>query len=80
VESAFQKDTRVGGSIREWTRMTARGETRPGEFLTPRKALAARFGVGLSIIQEAIQTLSAIGMLEPRLGEASIRTTPCWSA
>jgi DNA-binding FadR family transcriptional regulator len=47
------------------------GEIKPGEFLPTRKELAAEFGVGLSTVQEAIQALSAVGMLASRPGKGT---------
>ncbi len=46
-------------------------EILPGEFLPPRKELAAQFGVGNSTIQEAVQALTAMGMLESRPGKGT---------
>jgi GntR family transcriptional repressor for pyruvate dehydrogenase complex len=71
VGSTFQKNTLVDVIIRELTRMIEQGEIKPGEFLPPRKDLAAHYGVGLSTIQEAIQALSAMGMLESRPGKGT---------
>jgi GntR family transcriptional repressor for pyruvate dehydrogenase complex len=55
----------------EIRRMILTGEVQPGEFLPTRKQLAGQFGVGLSTVQEAIQALSAVGMLESRPGKGT---------
>lgn len=58
----------VAGEIRE---MIASGELGPGEFLPTRRELAVQFGVGLSTVQEAIQALSAVGLLASRPGKGT---------
>ena len=55
----------------EIRQMVLSGEIEPGEFLPTRKELAAQFGVGLSTVQEAIQALSAVGMLASRAGKGT---------
>ena len=59
---------RVTDEIRQ---MILTGELQPGDFLPTRKELAARFDVGLSTVHEAIQALSAVGMLESRPGKGT---------
>jgi len=51
--------------------MILTGQVQPGEFLLTRKELAAQFGVGLSTVHEAIQALTAVGMLESRPGKGT---------
>ena len=51
--------------------MILTGQVQPGEFLPTRKELAAQFGVGLSTVHEAIQALTAVGMLESRPGKGT---------
>jgi GntR family transcriptional repressor for pyruvate dehydrogenase complex len=55
----------------ELRQMILSGDLQPGDFLPTRKELAAQFGVGLSTIHEAIQALSAVGMLESRPGKGT---------
>jgi len=59
---------RVADEIRQ---MILTGQVQPGEFLLTRKELAAQFGVGLSTVHEAIQALTAVGMLESRPGKGT---------
>jgi GntR family transcriptional regulator, transcriptional repressor for pyruvate dehydrogenase complex len=47
------------------------GEIGPGEFLPSRKELAARFGVGISTVHEAVQALTAVGLLTSRPGKGT---------
>ena len=63
--------TLVDDVTEEIRRMILTGEVEPGEFLPTRKELAAQFGVGLSTVQEAIQALSAVGMLASRPGKGT---------
>lgn len=47
------------------------GEVKPGELLPPRKELAEQFGVGISTVHEAIQSLSTVGLVESRPGKGT---------
>ncbi len=69
--TTFQRNTLVDDVTAELRRMILEQEIKPGVFLPARKDLAARFGVGLSTIQEAIQALAAVGMLESRPGKGT---------
>jgi DNA-binding FadR family transcriptional regulator len=71
MKSLVRKQTLVDDVTRELRLMILEREIQPGEFLPPRKDLATQFGVGLSTIQEAIQALSAVGMLESRPGKGT---------
>lgn len=51
--------------------MILEGEIAPGDFLPSRKELAARFGVGLSTVHEAIQVLAAVGLVDSRPGKGT---------
>jgi GntR family transcriptional repressor for pyruvate dehydrogenase complex len=55
----------------EVRQMILAGEIAPGEFLPPRKDLAAEFDVGLSTVNEAIQALTAVGLLSSRAGKGT---------
>ena len=71
MKSHVEQRTLVDDVTRELRQMILEREIQPGEFLPPRKDLATQFGVGLSTIQEAIQALSAVGMLESRPGKGT---------
>ena len=49
----------------------AAGKYGPGEYLPPQKDLAEQFGVGLSTIREAVQLLSAAGLLKSHPGKGT---------
>ncbi len=66
-----QRNTLVADIINELRQMILTGKIQPGEFLPPRKDLASQFGVGLSTVQEAIQALTALGLLESRPGKGT---------
>ena len=51
--------------------MILAGRLKPGDFLEPQKALAERFGVGLSSVREAIQLLAAVGLVESHAGKGT---------
>ena len=51
--------------------MILAGEVLPGEFLPSRKVLAWRLGVGVSTIHEAVQALTAVGLVESRPGKGT---------
>lgn len=70
-DARIQKSTLVDDVSRQLRRMVLEREIGPGEFLPPRKVLAARFGVGLSTIQEATQSLMTQGLLESRPGKGT---------
>ena len=48
--------------------MIREGFVGPGERLPPQRDLAARFGVGLSSVREAVRSLASLGILETRQG------------
>jgi GntR family transcriptional repressor for pyruvate dehydrogenase complex len=51
--------------------MILEGKIKAGEFLPPQKELATEFGVGLSTIREAIQVLTAIGLVRSHPGKGT---------
>ncbi len=71
MPSRLPASTLVDDVTEEIRRMILTGEVKPGEFLPTRKELAAQFGVGLSTVQEAIQALSAVGLLASRAGKGT---------
>lgn len=66
-----QRNTLVADVAHELRQMILTGKIQPGEFLPSRKDLAVQFGVGLSTVQEAIQALTALGLLESRPGKGT---------
>ncbi len=67
----LRKNTLVENVAQELRQSIAAGEIRPGEFLPSRKELAARYGVGVSTVHEAIQALTAVGMVESHPGKGT---------
>lgn len=47
------------------------GVLRPGDRLPPERELCKRFGVGRSSLREALRSLSAMGVVEGRVGEGT---------
>lgn len=71
MNNPAHKNTLVDDVIASLRQMILSKEILPGEFLPPRKDLAARFDVGLSTIHEAIQALAAVGMVDSRPGKGT---------
>jgi GntR family transcriptional repressor for pyruvate dehydrogenase complex len=67
----FHRSTLVEDLVQELRRMILAREIAPGDFLPSRKELAARFGVGLSTVHEAIQALAAVGLVASRPGKGT---------
>ncbi len=68
---SIRKSTLVEHVADELRQMILTQAVRPGGYFPPRKELAAHFGVGLSTVHEAIQGLTAMGMLESRPGKGT---------
>lgn len=66
-----QRSTLVADITQELRQMILTGKVQPGEFLPPRKDLAAQLGVGLSTVHGAIQALTAVGMIESHSGKGT---------
>ncbi len=66
-----ERSTLVADITQELRQMVLTGKVQPGEFLPSRKDLAAQFGVGLSTVHEAIQVLTAVGMIESHPGKGT---------
>jgi GntR family transcriptional repressor for pyruvate dehydrogenase complex len=71
MKRSIHRSTLVNDVVHELREMILAGEVQPGELLPPRKDLAVQFGVGLSTISEAIQVLSAVGLLASRPGKGT---------
>ncbi|MBS3783699.1 MAG: FadR family transcriptional regulator [Anaerolineae bacterium] len=71
MPTGLSSSTLVEDVTEEIRQMILTGQIKPGEFVPTRKELAAQFGVGLSTVQEAIQALSAVGMLASRAGKGT---------
>jgi GntR family transcriptional regulator, transcriptional repressor for pyruvate dehydrogenase complex len=67
----FSRDTLVEQVARQLRQIITGGEIQPGDYLPSRKDLAARFGVGVSTIHEAVQALTAVGLLESHPGKGT---------
>lgn len=65
------RSTLVDDAADKIRQMILTGEVSPGAFLPPRRALAEEYGVGISTIHEAIQSLSAVGLVESRPGKGT---------
>jgi len=51
-------------------------QRKPGDMLPPERELVRRFGVSRSSIRDAIRSLEAIGLLEPRQGVGTVVRDP----
>ncbi|NIV36079.1 MAG: FCD domain-containing protein [Anaerolineae bacterium] len=67
----LQRSTLVHSVTEQLRQMILSGEVRPGEYLPSRKELAARFGVGISTVHEAIQALTALGLVASHPGKGT---------
>jgi GntR family transcriptional repressor for pyruvate dehydrogenase complex len=67
----LQRSTLVHSVSAQLRQMILRGEIQPGEYLPSRKELATRFGVGISTIHEAIQALTALGLVASHPGKGT---------
>ena len=65
------RSTLVDDTADQIRRMIFDGTFGPGELLPPRRRLAEQFDVGISTIHEAIQSLSAVGLVESRPGKGT---------
>jgi len=66
-----RRNTIVDDIAEELRTLILSGQLKPGEFLDPQKALADRFGVGLSTVRESIQILAAVGLVESHPGKGT---------
>jgi GntR family transcriptional repressor for pyruvate dehydrogenase complex len=71
MNSHVTPQTLVDEVVQSLRELILAGEIGPGEFLPSRKELAARFGVGISTVHEAVQALTAVGLLASRPGKGT---------
>ena len=67
----LQRSTLVHSVTEQLYQMILSGDVQPGEYLPSRKELAARFGVGISTVHEAIQALTALGLVASHPGKGT---------
>jgi len=67
----LQRSTLVHSVTEQIRQMILSGDVQPGEYLPSRKELAARFGVGISTVHEAIQALTALGLVASHPGKGT---------
>lgn len=67
----LQRSTLVHSVTEQLRQMILSGDVEPGEYLPSRKELAARFGVGISTVHEAIQALTALGLVASHPGKGT---------
>lgn len=65
------RSTLVDDTADKIRQMILTGEVKPGHLLPPRRELAEQFRVGISTVHEAIQSLSAVGLVESRPGKGT---------
>jgi GntR family transcriptional repressor for pyruvate dehydrogenase complex len=65
------RSTLVDDTAEQIRQMILTGEVKPGELLPPRRELAQQFGVGISTVHEAVQSLNAVGLVESRPGKGT---------
>ena len=71
MEAGLQRSTLVRDVTEELRQMIQRGDVAPGEYLPSRRELARQFGVGLSTVHEALQALTALGLVDSRPGKGT---------
>jgi GntR family transcriptional repressor for pyruvate dehydrogenase complex len=68
---AAGRSTLVEHTADRLRQMIFSGQIKPGELLPSRKELAVQFGVGIATIHEAIESLSAVGLVKSRPGKGT---------
>ena len=71
MKAQLQRSTLVRDVAEELRQRILRGDVHPGEYLPPRKDLAAEFGVGMSTVHEALQALTAVGLIASHPGKGT---------
>jgi DNA-binding FadR family transcriptional regulator len=71
MKAQLQRSTLVRDVAERLRQRILQGDPLPGEYLPSRKELAAEFGVGMSTIHEALQALTAVGLVASRPGKGT---------
>mgnify|MGYP001767083591 CR=1 FL=1 len=71
MNTLLHRSTLVENVTQQLRRRILNGDIRPGEVLPARKELAAHFGVGISTVHEAVQALTAVGLVESHPGKGT---------
>ena len=71
MNRSIERNTLASNVAEQLRRQIAEGQVSVGEYLPPQKELAEYFGVGLSTIREAVQLLSAAGLLKSHPGKGT---------
>jgi DNA-binding FadR family transcriptional regulator len=71
MKAQLQRSTLVRDVAERLRQRILQGDPLPGEYLPSRKVLAAEFGVGMSTIHEALQALTAVGLVASRPGKGT---------
>jgi GntR family transcriptional repressor for pyruvate dehydrogenase complex len=71
MKAQLQRSTLVRDVAEELRQRILRGDVHPGEYLPSRRDLAAEFGVGMSTIHEALQALTAVGLVSSHPGKGT---------
>lgn len=65
------RSTLVDDTADKIRQMVFNGQLQPGEYLPSRRELAEQYGVGISTIHEAIQSLATVGLVDSRPGKGT---------
>ena len=71
MSTHLQRSTLVHSVTEQLRLMILGGDIAPGAYLPSRKELARRFGVGISTVHEAIQALTALGLVASHPGKGT---------
>jgi GntR family transcriptional repressor for pyruvate dehydrogenase complex len=71
MKAQLQRSTLVRDVAEQLRQRILQGDARPGEYLPSRKDLAAEFGVGMSTVHEALQALTAVGLVASHPGKGT---------
>lgn len=71
MKAQLQRSTLVHDVAEQLRQRILQGDPSPGEYLPSRKDLAAEFGVGMSTVHEALQALTAVGLVASHPGKGT---------
>jgi len=71
MKAQVQRSTLVHDVAEQLRQRILQGDPHPGEYLPARKDLAVEFGVGMSTIHEALQALTAVGLVASHPGKGT---------